>query len=774
MTSTRLPSPWWPLLALYGLSCAGMADREAPAQVVTAEEKSAEEPGWGGAPASAPAPPSPVMAEGAPMPAEPELAKSKRNELDNAILDESDKDGVGDDKPGDAEGKGAETPTRAWFPESFLFEPLLVTDERGAAALDVRVPDQLTDWRVLALAHSRDGSQSGSETRFASTLPVYLDVAEPPPLRVGDRALLPVQVVSNRAEGFSGGLSARVDGPGAWGSTSGTLSMAGRESLVRYLEVRAEKPGAATLTAELPGTDRVVRALTVVPTGRRLDRAQGGTLAMAREFELLAPYGAQPGASTLTLLVYPGPLGILAEELDRSAGEADAWGAAYAFALAGYGRDLSARLGQELDPAALRKARLQAYQKLARVLRSPDAPTAIVGLAAARTQPDDPLATALTQRLLETVASYQSPDGSFAASWEGGSSSLPRALTMAALAAHHSAGLSPRIGQRAAGFTARNAGYVKDPHTAAVLLAAGQITGPEADRLRDLLVESVELQPDGTRLVLPTSTSQRLDGWKPSAVETTAWAVLALAGVEGQEQLVSDLAAGLLGAYRAGYGWGDGLTNLAALEALARVFDRPLPESVHIRLSVDGQQVADQTMTLAGNFAPLLAHTPAPTTPGPHSFRLEADPPIPGLAFNVTQTAWLPWSGDLGGEGFSLRVEAAGPVAVGETLRCHLQAAVPGAEPFTIALELPAGVEVEARALDQLVAQGVITSHDERRGHLTLRGPALEAGAVFDATVELVPTLAGSLQWGGADLALARDPDQHVQAPVGRLDVALR
>ncbi|MFH1469565.1 MAG: alpha-2-macroglobulin family protein [Pseudomonadota bacterium] len=771
MNSPYRLAPWLVLLSLAGLSC-GAREASAPAQYTARDEEAAEEPGWGG---MADAAPAPVMAEAATMPkAAPQRARDKREAMDRGLMDASELDEDAPAGPGGSKGgEGEETPTRAWFPESFLFEPLLVTNEQGTASLDVRVPDQLTDWRVLALAHSRDGSQAGTESRFASTLPVYLDVAEPPVLRVGDRALLPVQVVSNRAEGFSGALGVRVEGLGARGAASAGVAITGQGSEIRYVEVRAEKPGAATLTAELPGTDRVERALTVVPTGRRLDRAQGGTLAMAREFDLLAPYGALPGASTIALMVYPGPLGILAQELGRTGG-GGAWDAAYAYALAGYGRDLSARLGQELDPSDLRKARLQAYQRLARLLRSPDVPTAIVGLAAARTQPDDPLAQALTQRLLETIASSQSPDGSFAAGWRGGTASLPRALTTTALAAHWSADLSPRIGQRAAGFSARNAGYVKDSYTAAVLLAAGQVTGPQLERLQGLVVEAAQTQPDGTRLVLPDAASQRIDGLAPSAVEVTAWSILALAGVEGQEPLVSDLAAGLLGAYRAGYGWGDGLADLAALEALARVFDAPLPESVQIRLSVDGQQVVAQTMTLAGSFDPLLARAPAPAAPGPHHYRLEAEPPIPGLAFNLTQTAWLPWSGDPGAEGFSLKVVAAGPIAVGETLRCRLQAAVPGAEPFTVTLELPAGVEVEARALDQLVAQGVLTGHDTQRGHLTLQGPALASGAVFDATVELVPTIAGALQWGGADLALARNPAQHVQAPVGRLDVAMR
>ncbi len=368
----------------------------------------------------------------------------------------------------------------------------------------------------------------------------------------------------------------------------------------------------------------------------------------------------------------------------------------------------------------------------------------------------------------------QSPDGSYAAAWSGGSASLPRALVTSAVAAHWTRGHSSRVAQRAAGFAARNAGYAKDPYTASVLLASGLVQGPQAGDLLERVLEGVEVLPDGTRVVRPGTSSKRIDGRTPGTVECTAWALLALSGMEEHQDLVSDLAAALLGAYRPGRGFGDGLTGLAALEALAVVFDKPLPETVQVRVSVDGEELMTRDMNLAGNYAPLVASAPAPALPGPHSYRIEASPSVPGLAFTMTQTAYLPWEGDPGSEGFGLKVSTAGPSAVGEVLPCQLQAAVPGDEPFVIALELPAGVEVEQRSLQALVDQGSILAFDSSEGHLEISAPALPSGAVFDATVELVPTLAGAFEWGGASLALSGRPDQRVQAPVSALRVGLR
>ncbi len=63
----------------------------------------------------------------------------------------------------------------------------MVTDESGQATVPVRVPDRLTRWRVLALAHSRSGAQAGAVTSFAGTLPTYVDPVVPAFLRTGTR-----------------------------------------------------------------------------------------------------------------------------------------------------------------------------------------------------------------------------------------------------------------------------------------------------------------------------------------------------------------------------------------------------------------------------------------------------------------------------------------------------------------------------------------------------------------------------------------------------------
>ncbi|MEC7948068.1 MAG: alpha-2-macroglobulin family protein, partial [Myxococcota bacterium] len=87
-------------------------------------------------------------------------------------------------------------PPRAWFPESFLFAPQVVTDPQGAATVAVRVPDRLTTWRVLGLAHDMRGQTAGTLHTFDSRLPLSVEAVVPAHLTRGDVIRLPIQAAN--------------------------------------------------------------------------------------------------------------------------------------------------------------------------------------------------------------------------------------------------------------------------------------------------------------------------------------------------------------------------------------------------------------------------------------------------------------------------------------------------------------------------------------------------------------------------------------------------
>src|SRR6185295_3690417 len=189
--------------------------------------------------------------------------------------------GVGGVLGGEVAGKGggkleAAAPTRAWFPETFLFEPLVVTSDRGEASVPVKVPDRLTSWRVLALAHSRSGGQGGAVASFASTLPTYVDPVLPPFLTAGDEVRIPVQVVNTTGQPVSKPLEVKPEGDLAVGGGAWTVSVPAQGSVVQYASLTAREPGHLSVRASLGGADQMVRALDVLPAGRPVRVTRGG------------------------------------------------------------------------------------------------------------------------------------------------------------------------------------------------------------------------------------------------------------------------------------------------------------------------------------------------------------------------------------------------------------------------------------------------------------------------------------------------------------------
>ncbi len=658
-------------------------------------------------------------------------------------------------KPDESPGPRA----RSWFPETLLFEPIVVTDAEGLATLEVPVPDQLTRWRLLALAHSRSGRQAGAEASFVSTLPIAIELVEPPMLRQGDRAQLPVRVVNNGEGPWSGTLWAQLSGA-ARGALDQPLELAAHSSVVRFLEVRATEAGVARLTVDI-GADRTEHRLVVQHSGRLARSTRGGTLGAAREFEIETPKGAKAGSSAVAVTVFPGPMGFLEKESQRRL-PGDLEGAAYALALTGRGQLIAARLGVQPDLNEARDARVRARLELDRQLHRQDALEAVVAMSAIAPRVDSTVA-ALADRFILALESEQLLDGSYPLQ----QASLERSLVMAAEAARVARDHSPLVAVRAAGFLERHAPRVRDPYTAAVLAASGGVVEPQLGALRNIVRDAVEPQDDGSAQVEPGPLSVRIDGRQPGVVETTAQAVLALADDPASHDLVADLGAALLGSYDPGRGFGDGIASMAVLDALDRFFQQPLPQRVQLALSIDGEPVLERTHELGAGFDPLRLEALLPDGPGLHRVILEAHPHTPGLAYSLEHSAWLPWSrADEGA--FAVRVESPSQATVGRPFTCRVHASIPAGEPFEIVLELPAGVELgELRE-----STGDPVKLNGRQGIVRFTAVPRDEGQGFSADLDLIPTIAGSLRWGAATLALT-EAEQQTSAPVGILEVAL-
>lgn len=663
---------------------------------------------------------------------------------------------------------GAPAATRAWFPETFLFEPLVVTDAQGKANVPVKVPDRLTTWRVLGLAHSRQGAQAGTVASLLGTLPTYVEPVAPQMLFAGDEVRLPVQVVNTTPSPVTSAFSVKAEGA-TLTAAGGSVTVPAQGSIVRAVTLATGLPGTATVTASLGGTDAMARSIAIRPAGLPQVLTHGGSLAAERTFSLTGPANALPGSESVRLQVFPGALGLLRSELSAAPGRGGVAEDAYLLELLGQAPALLKSLGATAADDTIRDLSVVATQRAMRDARGPSVDDATLLTTAALAHPQNPVLARLGERLADQVARAQRPDGTCqgANGW-----TLQRLLVTtadcvraagAASDSAHSRQRAAAVQVKASGAFERNAARITDGYTAAAVLASGAVTGTVADKLKEVLVKALTDGADGAKQLVPETGVVRADGLRPSVAEATALAILALEG--DAHAPLADLGTTLLAGYSPVYGWGDGRANLVALKAVVHLFKDPLPREVKVTLSRDGKALSQGVLSAETLTQVVTMEAPSTGSSGEHQWTVKAEPPVPGLGFSFSSTAYVPWRNEPGG-GLELITTLPKELKVGHTAVLKLTGASPAQLGVTLKVGLPAGVQVVTPQLSELVNGGQVRSFETEDGSVTLHLPPHHAGETLALELQVVPTFAGKLQAAPSSMMVeGRNDTVHQFAP---------
>lgn len=656
-------------------------------------------------------------------------------------------------------GGDSEDAVRSWFPETFLFEPLVVTDDAGNATVPVRVPDRLTSWRVLALAHSREGAQGGATTQFIGTLPTYIDLVVPKFLVIGDEVRLPIQMINTTEAAVTSQLSLDVKN-GTLVGGGGTKTVPAQSGIVEYATLKAEKAGTITVFGGLAGSDAVQRTIEVRPSGRPETVTRTGTLAEPRTLTIEGPADSDPATDRVRLLVYPGALSLLRAELGVSTLRSGVAEDAYALLLAGKAEKLLGALGDKADPEAIRTLSIITAQRAIRAGRNLDVERATLLVEATLAHPQNPVLARLGERAAAFLAKSQRPDGTF--SGETGWT-LQRVLvaTADATRAVASSKLTTQERQRAQGVAMRaaaaferNSEQVQDAFTAAAILASGSAKGAFADKLRERVRTGLKADTDGSMYLDVPQGVVRADGSIPSRVEATALAVLALQG--DPKAPMGDLGATLLGSYSPERGWGDGRANLSCMQAVVELFKTPVPAGVKISLLMDGVAVTEGTLDREALREVLALEAPAPATglAGSHVWKIVAEPAVPGLGYSLALKGYVPWKKQTTEQGLEMEVTRTDTAQVGKMVELTITATAPSGNEVKIVQSLPAGVQVDTPSLDALVEAGTISKFEAAEGKLEMTMPPLDPGQHYQFKYKAIPTLAGTLRSAASTISM--------------------
>jgi hypothetical protein len=222
-------------------------------------------------------------------------------------------DGGPQSKAGGA-GGGSAPPVRVreYFPETLRWEPAIITDDQGRAALSLTFADSITTWRLSASASSKGGGLGGVSAPLRVFQDFFVDLDLPVSLTQNDEVAFPVAVynylktpqtvklVLKKAPWFE-----LTDQAGFTRS----LDLKPNEVTAVKFRIRARQIGSQPLEVKAYGSklsDAIRRTIEVVPDGKRIERVVTDRLKGKVTQTIDIPPHALPDASKLMVKLYPG------------------------------------------------------------------------------------------------------------------------------------------------------------------------------------------------------------------------------------------------------------------------------------------------------------------------------------------------------------------------------------------------------------------------------------------------------------------------------------
>ncbi|MFG0284782.1 MAG: alpha-2-macroglobulin family protein [Phycisphaerales bacterium JB039] len=689
---------------------------------------------------------------------------------------------------------------RDWFPETLLWRPEIITDDRGVATLDVQLADSITNWTISGAAVTSAGRLGAIDEDLTVFQPFFVDADVPVALIRADeielRAIVynyldapqQVSVTLDDADWFE-----LLDEPAK------VIPLAPREVASVSFRIRATRLGNHEVTfratsesaAGDPVQDAVRRQIAVDPEGEQVDRVLSGALRQPATIPIEFPPAAVEGSEQVICKLYPSTFSQVLEGLDgifrqphgcfeqtssttypnllaldylrrtqTTAPEVEVRAQQYIHL--GYQRLLSFEVpgggfdwfGSPPANATLTAYGLMEFQDMARV-RDVD--------------------SRLIERTRRWLLGRQQADGSWAPESRqmhddpvAGDPARARLMTTAYIAWSVFSGDSAPsdAARRAGGFLRQTPPEaLRDPYALALVALALRATGdddaaaPYLDRLAGLRQVDGELawwtRPAGARTMF-YGAGQYGD------IEATALCALALLESGGSPALAGSALAWLVEQRSAWGTWGTTQATVLALKALTLGAERPAGGDIRreIEIRLDGQplrtlvvepdqsdvmQMIDLTGAMDGPGAiTLIDHSGAATAWQIVMRHHELKAPAPEGPLTIDLT-------------YDRR-----DVRVGEWLGAVATIENTSAQPVPMAildLPIPAGYAIDTEALDAHVERGAIARYEitPRQAIIYLR--QLRPGAPLRLDYRLRALAPGEVQAPGATISEYYNPE---------------
>ena len=205
-----------------------------------------------------------------------------------------------------------ETPRlRKDFRETLLWEPEIITSPDGTAQVPFNLSDNVTTWKIQAVAHTLDGRFTTAETTFAAKLPFFAQFDPPPRLTSGDFVALPVAIRNFSSSPQQVRISLDSSHPSlkVQDSPSHSVNIETGMAELATFDVQAESfQKGVKLNVQAIGSndqDAVQKTVEIAPYGRYVSRSIGTILKNQATVDVDIPADVIDGTVTTELRIFP-------------------------------------------------------------------------------------------------------------------------------------------------------------------------------------------------------------------------------------------------------------------------------------------------------------------------------------------------------------------------------------------------------------------------------------------------------------------------------------
>lgn len=206
------------------------------------------------------------------------------------------------------------------FRNTAYWSAQLVTKADGTASVDVKMPDNLTTWRMQARAISGDTMVGEGTNELLSTQPLLVRPALPRALRVGDAVDLRALVRNATKNDAAVNVTLKAEGVTVTGALARSVTIHPSESVIVSWPAKVETEGSAKLTFTATGPGDLADAIEqVIPISIDMTpetTATGGIVTQDSQLEAIyLPNFADTKHGSLAVSVQSALTGSMADEL---------------------------------------------------------------------------------------------------------------------------------------------------------------------------------------------------------------------------------------------------------------------------------------------------------------------------------------------------------------------------------------------------------------------------------------------------------------------------